>query len=605
MSMEACREKKNSMGNLEKSVSHQQACYCYPRPDFARESWESLDGEWEFDSGERFQTAEEALGSDFEEKIQVPFCYQSQASGIGRTEDRDTVWYRREFRLSPEQRNGSVQLHFGAVDYEAQVWVNGRCAGTHRGGHTSFSFDITYLAEERNTLLVKAVDTLACDRPRGKQSWKGRNFGCWYTPTTGIWQSVWLTFTSRSYLTAVKITPNLDALTAEVEVEAKNARSMEVRLKAHYEVDGEKKEARAAAQISVNEKGRGILVFPDYDHRAANDFYWSPEHPNLIGVTAELWAGDDCLDRVETYFGMRKISVHNGQLLLNNRPYFQRLVLDQGYWRDTLLTPPSEEAIKKDIELTKAMGFNGARKHQKIEDPRYYYWADKLGLLVWGEMPSAYEFNDRAMRGTYRELMEFVKRDYNHPCIVCWVPLNESWGVSNIMNDLRQQDYARSLYYMLKALDPGRIVSTNDGWEHVDENDICSLHDYALFEDNLDKYDDPGYYTEKNVEHRLPNASGNRYHGEPVMVTEYGGVAFSGDEQGAWGYYEAARSQEEFLSRIKKTTEKFISSRGRFSGFCYTQLTDVMQEVNGLLDMDRNPKAPLERLKEIFGREFY
>ena len=173
------------------------------------------------------------------------------------------------------------------------------------------------------------------------------------------------------------------------------------------------------------------------------------------------------------------------------------------------------------------------------------------------------------------------------------------------MNDLRQQDYARSLYYMLKALDPGRIVSTNDGWEHVDENDICSLHDYALFEDNLDKYDDPGYYTEKNVEHRLPNASGNRYHGEPVMVTEYGGVAFSGEEQGAWGYYEAARSQEEFLSRIKKTTEKFISSRGRFSGFCYTQLTDVMQEVNGLLDMDRNPKAPLERLKEIFGREFY
>jgi beta-galactosidase/beta-glucuronidase len=294
---------------------------------------------------------------------------------------------------------------------------------------------------------------------------------------------------------------------------------------------------------------------------------------------------------------MRKISVQGDMILLNNRVYYQRLILDQGYWKESLLTPPSDEAIRKDIEYTKRMGFNGARKHQKIEDPRYYYWADKLGLLVWGEVPSAYDFNDEEVDNLLYETKEFIKRDYNHPCIVTWVPLNESWGVRNIYSDQRQQEFAIALYFTIRSLDQTRLISTNDGWEQI-YGDICAVHDYmASGEGFLVKYEDRDAILSKSAGSRMIYCEGEEYDGQPVLITEYGGIAMETEEEG-WGYNGKVKDEKEFLRRYESIT-KAIMNTPYIRGYCYTQLTDVFQEINGLLTMDRRFKVNPEEIRRI------
>lgn len=565
----------------------------YPRPDFMRKDWMNLNGEWKFSFDEPV----------FDRTIVVPFCYQSRMSGIGLEEDHDVVWYRRSFEAGTDGLDGRhLLLKFGAVDTNAEVWVNGIFAGSHKGGHTSFELDITELVKNgENEVTVKAVDYTNADKPRGKQTWTGERFGCWYTPTTGIWQSVWLEYAGEAYLKRIKITPNTASLSALCEIFLSCDQDTVVRLTAGI---GEKGISLGSHTVVCHHGyGKIALSFPDYDLRR-NELVWTPEEPNLIGVTVEVM-GEGCeADVVETYFGMRSIESRNGCLTLNHDIRYQRLVLDQGYWPESILTPPSDEAIIQDILLTKEMGFNGARKHQKIEDPRYYYWADKLGLLVWGELPSAYEFNDNAIEASSRELMEFVERDYNHPCIVIWVPVNESWGVRNIQADLQQQNYCRMLTYLLKAMDPTRLVSSNDGWEQVSDTDICAIHDYSLFPETEKKYDDMEQIFRTYAESRNIFAEGNSYQGQPVILTEYGGIAFEEEGEDGWGYYGKVKNEEEFMARLAPITEFLIRS-GHFTGFCYTQLTDVMQEVNGLLTEDRKLKVSAERLKEIFSQRVY
>jgi hypothetical protein len=304
------------------------------------------------------------------------------------------------------------------------------------------------------------------------------------------------------------------------------------------------------------------------------------------------------IDKVKTYFGMRKISVKGDMILLNNRPLYQKLILDQGYWPESLITPPSDEAIKYDIEMTKKMGFNGARKHQKIEDPRYYYWADKLGLLVWGEVPSAYNFNSEEISNITLEFMEFINRDYNHPCIITWVPLNESWGVRNIVSDKNQQDFAKALYYTAKALDGTRLVSSNDGWEQV-TSDINAVHDYVARGEAFEKkYSDNEKLFEGSVDWRMLYAEGEKYNGEPVIITEYGGIAFANNASGQnWGYGYGVKDEEDFFERYEGLL-KAIKNTPYIRGYCYTQLTDVLQEVNGLMTPDRKMKVDIERVKK-------
>lgn len=570
----------------------------FPRPDFVRNEWEILNGTWEF-------SFEEPV---FDRQIQVPFCYQSSMSGIGETKDCKTVWYRRTVELKEEKLAGKrLLLKFGAVDSEAKVWVNGQYVGEHVGGYSSFEMDITpFVTSGENEIKVQATDDTNSDKPRGKQSWTGEKFGCWYTPCTGIWQSVWLEYVGKVHLKRVKYTPDVSSLSVLCEVFVSDTEDTMVELTARTQKDSIFLGSQRL--LCRHGYGKAVVTLPDYDIRR-NELLWTPEEPNLIDVCVKVFSGDAsgaevCEDEVETYFGMTSIEYVNGRILLNGSVFYQRLILDQGYWPESILTPPSDEAIKKDILLTKKMGFNGARKHQKIEDPRYYYWADRLGLIVWGELPSAYQFNDNAVEASARELVRFVERDYNHPCIVTWVPVNESWGVREVLDNAQQQDYCRMLTYLVRSLDPVRLVSSNDGWEQVSETDICAIHDYALFPETVQKYDDMEEICSGYSESRQLFAADNEYQGQPVILTEYGGIAFEKEEEEGWGYYRKVRNEEEFIQRLQPITEFLIRS-GKFAGFCYTQLTDVMQEVNGLLHEDRTPKVSVEKLKEIFGAQMF
>lgn len=570
----------------------------FPRPDFVRNEWETLNGTWEF-------SFEEPV---FDRQIQVPFCYQSSMSGIGETKDCKTVWYRRTVELKEEKLAGKrLLLKFGAVDSEAKVWVNGQYVGEHVGGYSSFEMDITpFVTSGENEIKVQATDDTNSDKPRGKQSWTGEKFGCWYTPCTGIWQSVWLEYVGRIHLKRVKYTPDVSSLSVLCEVFVSDTEDTMVELTVRTQKDSIFLGSQRL--LCRHGYGKAVVTLPDYDIRR-NELLWTPEEPNLIDVRVKVFSGDAsgaevCEDEVETYFGMRSIEYVNGRILLNGSAFYQRLILDQGYWPESILTPPSDEAIQKDILLTKKMGFNGARKHQKIEDPRYYYWADRLGLIVWGELPSAYQFNDNAVEASARELVRFVERDYNHPCIVTWVPVNESWGVREVLDNAQQQDYCRMLTYLVRSLDPVRLVSSNDGWEQVSETDICAIHDYALFPETVQKYDDMEEICSGYSESRQLFAADNEYQGQPVILTEYGGIAFEKEEEEGWGYYRKVRNEEEFIQRLQPITGFLIRS-GKFAGFCYTQLTDVMQEVNGLLHEDRTPKISVEKLKEIFGAQMF
>lgn len=570
----------------------------FPRPDFVRNEWETLNGTWEF-------SFEEPV---FDRQIQVPFCYQSSMSGIGETKDCKTVWYRRTVELKEEKLAGKrLLLKFGAVDSEAKVWVNGQYVGEHVGGYSAFEMDITpFVTSGENEIKVQVMDDTNSDKPRGKQSWTGEKFGCWYTPCTGIWQSVWLEYVGKVHLKRVKYTPDVSSLSVLCEVFVSDTEDTMVELTARTQKDSIFLGSQRL--LCRHGYGKAVVTLPDYDIRR-NELLWTPEEPNLIDVRVKVFSGDAsgaevCEDEVETYFGMRSIEYVNGRILLNGSVFYQRLILDQGYWSESILTPPSDEAIKKDILLTKKMGFNGARKHQKIEDPRYYYWADRLGLVVWGELPSTYQFNDNAVEASARELVRFVERDYNHPCIVTWVPVNESWGVREVLDNAQQQDYCRMLTYLIRSLDPVRLVSSNDGWEQVSETDICAIHDYALFPETIQKYDDMEEICSGYSESRQLFAADNEYQGQPVILTEYGGIAFEKEEEEGWGYYRKVRNEEEFIQRLQPITEFLIRS-GKFSGFCYTQLTDVMQEVNGLLHEDRTPKVSVEKLKEIFGAQMF
>jgi beta-galactosidase/beta-glucuronidase len=571
----------------------------YPRPQFERAEWLNLNGEWEFEFDDhRLGDKEEwFLQHDFTRKIQVPFAYQSKLSGIGERAFHDQVWYRREVTLPAGFSGKRVLLHFGAVDYRAWVWVNGRLAAFHEGGHTPFSAEITGLVRDgSNSIVVKAADfSKDLSIPRGKQYWQEKSAAIWYTGTTGIWQTVWLEALPDIYLHKVKYTPYIDS--NEIQIRAffeGDLAGHDVYLKTEISFRGEPV-AEESRRIRQREALYRIGLTDFNDHGAGR--WWSPERPNLYDVKYTLLVDGRETDTVNSYFGMRKISVEDGRVCLNNRPYFMKLILDQGYFPDGNLTPPSDEAVKKDVELTKAMGFNGARKHQKVEDPRYLYWCDKLGLLVWGEMANAQAFTGEYVGRFTREWQEVIERDYNHPAIVAWVPINESWGVNQLFVDEAQRQHTLTMYHLTKSLDSTRLVISNDGWEHT-KSDLCTIHDYESRREVLERR----YETvDKAVGARPANRSiyvpGFAYAGEPVLVTEYGGISFKKSEWEGWGYSQA-RDDRDFLERYLAVTHPLLFSPA-VQGFCYTQLTDVEQEINGLLTYDRQPKVPLEAIRQI------
>jgi beta-galactosidase/beta-glucuronidase len=591
----------------------------YPRPQFRRRVWINLNGEWSFafddkDAGLAGRwpdvTPQELRSDDspFDRSIVVPFCYQAELSGIGETAFHDVVWYARtfEFASADDER---LFLHFGAVDYRATVWVNGLQVASHEGGHTPFSADVTHAlagSAAENVVVVRAEDSSTdVTMPRGKQYWKEKSEGIFYTRTPGIWQTVWLEPVNRRHIEKFRLTPDVDTSSIDLEIDVSGVEpGMSLRVKVTFE--GEPAvEDTVRLHSSPLERSLPLLRrgdAPETPHlsewpRAA---FWSPDEPNLYDLTLELLdEAGGVIDTVESYFGMRKIEVKGGKVFLNGHPLYQRLVLDQGYFPEGILTAPTDDDLRRDVELAKEMGFNGVRKHQKLEDPRWLYWADTLGLLVWGEMANAYQYSPDYVRRMTAEWQEALGRDYNHPCIVVWVPMNESWGVPDLAHDPGQTEHLLSLYHLTRSLDGTRPVVSNDGWEHA-LTDLCTIHDYRDADALRESYETTESAARATPAGRPVYVSGHAYRGEPILITEFGGIAFSGDEAG-WGY-SMVFDAEEFLERYESLIEVLLQSEP-VQGFCYTQLTDVEQEVNGLLTYDRKPKAPLEKIREITVRE--
>jgi beta-galactosidase/beta-glucuronidase len=520
----------------------------YPRPNFRRSPWVSLDGEWEFGAG---------VAETFDRKILVPFCPQSSLSGIGEPSPGDVVWYRRRFDAPEAER---LLLHFGAVDFRATVWVNGEEVARHEGGHTPFSADISRAAGRRgNVVVVRAEDPLSDKTiPRGKQHWTATPEGIFYTATIGIWQTVWLEPLPARSIEGLRLTPDLDGGTIEIEVHAEG----EIDVLATF--DGRQVGRRT---------GSGTMSL-DAIHA------WSPEAPHLYDLQLTLSQDGHEVDRVESYFGLRKVETRDGRFWLNGAPYVQRLVLDQGYFPGGLMTAPSSADLRRDIELAKSMGFNGARKHQKVEDPRWHYWADRLGFLAWGEMPSFRQHSAAAESRFIAEWREAVRRDRDHPCIVVWSPVNESDGLST-----DPSAFLEKVYRTTHELDPTRPVVTNDGWEHT-TTDLCTLHDYATADVLRSRYRTVETALDPAFRPRPPYLPGYAYRGEPIILSEFGGVALAG----AGGtFYSEAEGSAGLLEVYQEMIEALMDS-GPVQGFCYTQLTDVEQEQNGLLTFERKPK---------------
>lgn len=589
----------------------------YPQPQFQRENWTNLNGSWDFDFDDQNQGVRDQWYQQekLTQKIEVPFAYQTELSGIDDQSEHSVVWYQRHFQIDQSTDEVTI-LHFGAVDFKADIWIDGQHVGTHSGGHTSFSFDITNFVKDGtdHVMTVRADDPVRDEElTRGKQNWTSESTGIWYTNTTGIWQTVWLEKKPVTNLASVKYVTDIDKGIVEISGEIDNFVSgtgVTANIKfgdelltkiTIYPED-------SAFEWSINILGNHIFRMGYHNE----GWLWTPEHPNLFTVDFETTAPNAVTDKVSSYFGMRKIHTANGMTYLNNRPYYQKLVLNQGYWPEGLLTAPSDEAFQKDISLAKEMGFNGARIHQKVEDPRYLYWADKMGFICWGECAAAPVFTRKAETTLYKEWLEIIERDYNHPSIVTWVPINESWGVSQVHIDRQQQHFTQAMYHLIHSLDTTRLVQSNDGWAQT-ETDICAVHNYAHgAKDDKETYD---YYQETlhSWESIIRNppvwdifAEGFTYQGQPILLTEFGGIGYNKqDADKGWGY-TGAKSDEEFISEYQRIM-KAVSQSHSLNGIVYTQLTDTEQEVNGLLTVDRQPKVDPEVIKkanEFFIRAF-
>lgn len=572
----------------------------YPRPQLRRRDWLSLDGTWrfQFDHDHRFRHPTDIRGWPL--AIRVPFPPESKASGIGDRGFHPACWYQRDFELVPDGRR--VILHFGAVDYAARVWVNNRLVATHEGGHTPFWADITAALEPggHHVLTVFAEDDPAdLTKPRGKQDWQLEPHSIWYPRTTGIWQSVWLERVGPTHIGKLRWTPHVEgfAITFEARITGDPIEDLSVSIRLRH---GSRVLADDRYRVIGGEVDRRIVLSDPGIDDFRNELLWSPERPTLLDAEVRLLHGDQVLDEVQSYAALRSVTIQRDRFMLNGRPYKLRMVLDQGYWPDTLLAAPDDAALRRDVELAKAMGFNGVRKHQKIECPRYLYWADRLGLLVWEEMPSAYRFTRSAIKRTVREWTEAIERDYSHPCVIVWVPFNESWGVPELTSAREQRHAVEALYHLTRTLDSTRPVIGNDGWESS-ATDILGIHDYdADIEQIRQKYtvDTTTLFDRRRPGGRVLTLDGYPHRGQPVILTEFGGIAFDGarDAEGheAWGY-STARNAEEFLRRYTELVD-LVAHLSLFSGFCYTQFCDTFQEANGLLNADRSPKVPIEAI---------
>lgn len=570
----------------------------YPRPQFVRDRWMNLNGVWQFelDPGDSGLEQKWQEKSAFTGEITVPFCPESALSGVNHRDFIRACWYCREVILPESDLEGKVLLHFGAVNYEATIWVNGIQVGRHEGGYSSFTLEVTRaLRSGPNQIVVRArSDVRAGKQPSGKQSQKFGSFGCYYTRTTGIWQTVWLEIVPQKYIARAQWIPDPANggfhLTAEFDSDTQGV------LTVSPTFDG-----RDMGVSAFQVRGRAVSGFVP----VRETHLWSVGVPALYDIELKL-ESDGCSDRVKSYAGLRSIQWNREGVFLNHEPLYMRLVLDQGYYPDSVITAPSDEALKGDVLRAKAMGFNGARLHQKMFEPRFLYWADKLGYVVWGEHGNwgMDVSNGENMPRFLMEWVEFVRRDLSSPALIGWCPFNETQRDTDVST-------VQSAYRVTRAIDPSRPVIDTSGWVHSEETDIYDYHDYIqegqTLKQNLEIYAStpPG---EPFAKCRMPwmqswNMKMTVSQDQPVFLSEFGGIGWilGGIPENRWGYGGLPESEEAFFERFEGLVQAALSAKG-ICGFCYTQLTDVEQEINGLYTYDRIPKFPPERIAEILTR---
>ncbi len=555
----------------------------YPRPQMVRQDWICLNGKWqfEFDFGKSGKARGMLEKAAYDKEINVPFCPESSLSGIGHVDFINAVWYKREFVL-PEEWSGRVLLHFEAVDYKAEVYVNGEKVGEHVGGYTPFCFDITKHVKAENTVIVYAEDdTRTGKQPCGKQSKIYNSAGCDYTRVTGIWQSVWLEHVPQTYITHYKAVPDISNNCVNLTVFFNEAVSKKT-IAAFANYGG--KEMGGVKAVTCNNSVQMCLPL--------NELHlWEPENGRLYDLEITAFTAADT-DKVGGYFGMREVSVSDNCILINSKPVFQRLVLDQGFYPDGIYTAPSDEALVKDIELSMALGYNGARLHQKVFERRFIYHADRLGYMVWGEFGNWGLDHSRedALAIFLPQWLESVARDFNSPALVGWCPFNETWDING-----RQQidSLLANVYLATKAADTTRPVIDTSGNYHV-MTDIYDVHEYTQEPDKFAEFFEPmknGGEVYNTFPHR------QQYNGKPYFVSEYGGIWWQPNADG-WGYGSRPQSEQEYIDRYAALTSTLLQNP-RICALCYTQLYDIEQEVNGLYNYDRTPKFNKEQMEAL------
>ena len=560
--------------------------YNYPRPQFVRNNWTNLNGEWDFTLDDEKIGEQKEFFKIFpkDKKIIVPYTYETKMSGINDQSVHENIWYLKNVDIK-EIKNKYI-LHFEGSDFITKLWINGKYVGMNIGGYHRFSFDITkFLIEGNNNFTIKVEDSLSKSQPRGKQRYKNESWKCWYVQTTGIWKTIWLEEVPNTYIISSKLTPNYDENNVKVEL----LTNINEDTNANYELETEILFDNRIINIDKRTIEKDLIKYV-IDIKDNEVKHWSPETPNLYDINYKLYKDGELIDEVSSYFGMRKISIDKDKLLLNDKGIYLKMLLDQGYWAESGLTPPNEEALIKDIELVKEYGFNGIRKHQKIEDERFLYYCDINGILVWSEMANCYEFNDISNKYFTDEWQKVVEQNYNHPSIITWVPINESWGIPEVSTNIEEQQFTEKIYNITKSLDITRPVICNDGWQHTIA-DIITIHDYKqsgeelynVYNSNLDILNNE---IPHNGDRKL-FSEGYKYNGQPIIMSEYGGIALNSEL--GWGYGKQVKDENEFIERFEALTNA-IKNTKYICGYCYTQLTDVQQEINGLVDENRNPK---------------
>lgn len=587
----------------------------YPRPQFERNAWINLNGEWtySFDFGGSGLEREWFKSTGFDQKIIVPFCPESKLSGVEYKDFINHMWYHRTISIPQDWANKQVLLNFGAVYYKSEIYIDGVFAARHFGGTSSFQVDITpYVkaGQTHNLVVYVESDVRSTHQPSGKQNLQFASYGCNYTRTTGIWQTVWMEAIHPEGLQSVQMIPDIDQqqLIIRPRFYKELGGKLEVTLKDNGKVVS--KETVAANALST-------VILPVKKMKT-----WSPENPFLYDVELRVIdKAGNVVDEVKSYAGMRKVHIEGKKIYLNNQPYYQRLVLDQGFYPDGIWTAPSDEALKKDIQLSMEAGFNGARLHQKVFEERFYYWADKLGYLTWGEASSwGMDCNDiETARNFITEWTEIVERDRNHPSILIWTPTNEEFWPDRVQYPRLMQD----LYKLTKAIDPTRPFHGTSGGSHI-ATDIWTVHNYEQDPAKLKEllYNDGKLMEAPKWEIQLMpkniGFNGLKYtdqytfpqykHDMPYLIDEFGGIKWNPSQQmesaqnTSWGYGEPPHSLEEFYARLEGLVNTVLSLSDHVWGYCYTQLTDVEQEQNGIYYYDRSPKFDMKRIHAIFSK---